>query len=564
MSLRFRLSVLVAAAVAPSLALVSYNSYTWKDFLETDASNEALAAAQLVSAEFTQLLQGTERIMNTMMKHPAVPDHEDECTAYFKSVIADLDIYLNAAFIDRDAKFHCSTVPIPATLDVRDRVYFSEPLETGRLSVGTLTTGRVTDKPSIHVSMPYHSPDNEVNGVVVLVLIPEKIAQEFEARQWPPQHRLTVFDRDGSVVLRLPRQEGTERSLRDQEIFEQARDAPAGTFVAKHASAREEVVGFVPLKDAPRGLVVAVSIDSDVALVRLRSIFWHGFIVGLVAIILAMIATWLAAHVLIRRPVLAMVDTAQRRESGDTSAHFPKLSSASELGVLSTALAGMSEKVDRLLEQKEFLLRELQHRVMNSLNILSSLLVLQSKHAGEPAVRDQLARAQQRVLAMGAVYRHLYGADITARVEFGELLTMICRESERAYVGGYRPSISCEAEKVEVSGNQAASLAVLAHELITNALKHAYPEGQAGPIVVKLKRGKDSIVDLRVADYGQGIPADLTVDRSPSLGFKVIMATVRQFNAKLEIRRLNPGTEIIIRFMQDFDTVKSPPKPDAA
>src|SRR5689334_11337686 len=100
MSLRFRLSVLVAAAVAPSLALISYNSFTWKEFLEQDTGNEAFASAQLVSAELNQLLQGTERIMKTMMKYPGVPDREEECAAYFKSLISDLDIYREAAFID--------------------------------------------------------------------------------------------------------------------------------------------------------------------------------------------------------------------------------------------------------------------------------------------------------------------------------------------------------------------------------------------------------------------------------------------------------------------------------
>jgi two-component sensor histidine kinase len=284
----------------------------------------------------------------------------------------------------------------------------------------------------------------------------------------------------------------------------------------------------------------------------LREISRQSFVVGLIAILLAVIATWLAAHVLIRHPVLDMVRTAQRREGGDTSAHFPRLDSSSELGVLSTALSGMSDKVDRLLEQKEFLLRELQHRVMNSLNILSSLLMLQGKHTNEPAVREQLARAQQRILAMGAVYRHLYSADITARVELGEFLRMICQESERAYVGTARPSITCEADTVEVSGSQAASLAVLAHELITNALKHAYPDEEQGPIFVRLKRSKDGIVEMSVADRGRGIPLDVSAERSRSLGFKVIMATVRQFNAGLEIRRLEPGTEIVIRFPENF------------
>src|SRR5918999_2484625 len=250
MSLRFRLSILVAAAVAPSMALISYNSFTWKDFLEADAGDEALASARLVSAELSQLLEGTGRIMATMMKHPAVPEREEECAAYFKSVIADLNIYREAAFIDRDAKFHCSTIPIPASLDVRDRIYFREPLERGGLTVGTLTVGRVTGETSIHVSTRYRSPDPIADGVVVLILNPEIIAEEFEARKWPPQHRLTVFDRNGSVVLRVPRQQAaTGSNIRDKYIFERARDVPAGNFLMNEEPGPEEIVGFVSLKE---------------------------------------------------------------------------------------------------------------------------------------------------------------------------------------------------------------------------------------------------------------------------------------------------------------------------
>jgi two-component sensor histidine kinase len=565
MSLRLRLAILVAAAVAPSLALIAYNSYTWKDFLEADAGREALASARLVSAELAQLLEGSRRVMITMMKYPAVPEDEVECTAYFRSVISDLNIYRAAAFIDRNAKFHCSTIPVPGTLDVRDRIYFHEPLETGRLTVGTLTVGRVTGNMSIHVSIPFR--DNRADGVVVMILDPEKIAQDFESRLWPPQHRLTVFDRNGSVVLRIPRVQETAADIRDKEIFQRARGESAGTFLVDRDDQypeHEEIVGFVPLNELADGLLVTVSIDRDVALARLQSISSQSIVVGLFAIILAMIATWLAAHILIRRPVLDMVDTAHRREGGDTAAHFPKLRSTSELGLLSTALGNMSDKVDRLLEQKEFLLRELQHRVMNSLNILSSLLMLQGKHATEQAVRDQLTRAQQRILAMGAVYRHLYSADLASRVEMGEFLAMICRESERAYIGSARPSITCETEPVEVSGSQAASLAVLAHELITNSLKHAYPDGETGPIFVRLKRSREGTVDLSVSDRGKGIPMDFSAERSSSLGFKVIMTTVRQFNGRLEIRKLEPGTEILIRFPENFGIPNPPEKPDTA
>src|SRR5262249_5775060 len=151
--------------------------------------------------------------------------------------------------------------------------------------------------------------------------------------------------------------------------------------------------------------------------------------------------------------------------------------SSTELGQLSGALRAMSLKIDELLAQKEFLLRELQHRVMNGLQILSSILGMQGREAADPAARAELARARDRVMAMSAVYKYLYGAEVSEKVDFGELLRMLCAESERTYSGENR-AITCESVPLVVTGGQAASLAVLVNEMITNALKHAYEEGE--------------------------------------------------------------------------------------
>src|ERR1700719_979776 len=184
MSLRSRLAVVVTLAMVPPLAITAFNTYAWRDFLERQSNQEALSAARLISAELSQLIEGTRHLMLTIVKHPAVPAREEECTAYFKAVIADLPIYREAALIDRDAKFHCSTIPIPPTLDVHDRIYFSGPLGTGKLPIGTLPAGRVTGERSIHVSIPYKSPDGRFDGVVVLVLNPDRIGEDFAARRW--------------------------------------------------------------------------------------------------------------------------------------------------------------------------------------------------------------------------------------------------------------------------------------------------------------------------------------------------------------------------------------------
>src|SRR5687767_14504566 len=128
MSLRSRLSVLVGVAMVPPLVLTAYNTVRWQQVIERDARDEALMSAQLIAAELGQVVEGTRQLMIALGKHPAVPAREDECVAYFKSVIGEMPIYREAAVIDRDGKFRCSTIPIPPDLDVRDRVYFEEPL----------------------------------------------------------------------------------------------------------------------------------------------------------------------------------------------------------------------------------------------------------------------------------------------------------------------------------------------------------------------------------------------------------------------------------------------------
>ena len=139
-----------------------------------------------ISAEFELVIDNSRQLMTAMAKYPDIQGHEEECTSYFKSVIADIAIYREAARseTDTDGEFLCSTIPIPPTLDVRDRIYFYEPLKTGKLTVGTITHGRVMQSTSIHLSMPYKDADGSIRGVIVLTLNPGKLAEILPAYPW--------------------------------------------------------------------------------------------------------------------------------------------------------------------------------------------------------------------------------------------------------------------------------------------------------------------------------------------------------------------------------------------
>jgi two-component sensor histidine kinase len=488
--------------------------------------------------------------MLTITKHPGVPDNEQECAAHFAAVVKNLTVYREAALIDRSGRFHCSSIQIPPGLDVSDRAYFAEPLKTGRFTVGTVTTGRVTGERSLHVSMPYKPDDGSFDGVIVMILNPDRMAREFAMRAWPTNHRLNVLDREGNPVFTIPPSEKPEVRAATRDAFERSALVRDRTFVTTNQNGTEEITGVVRLDDDPYGLYVAVSVDLDLALAKLWDIAWRSMILALIAILLALLGATLAGMWLLQRPILALVDTARRREAGDTSAQFPKLGGGSELGRLSQALSAMSSKVDGLLGQKEFLLRELQHRVMNSLQILSSLLLMQSRHAESEETRQQLKNARDRVLSMGTVYRHLYRTETVGPVEFGEFLRLICNESEHAYGGA---KIECEVEPLFVSGNTATSLAVLLHELITNALKYAYPEDAPGQIFISLKRAKRGRIEFRVADRGRGLPEGFDIEAPTSLGFKVITATARRFGGTVTVNRLEPGTEFVISLPGDIE-----------
>ena len=551
MSLRRRLALLVAISLTPPFLLTLYNTVRWQLVLEKEARDEAQAAARLVSSEFAQLIDGSRQLMVAMSRHPAVPGQEAECSAYFKSVIADIPLYREAAFIDTSGKFHCSTVPIPPTLDVTDRIYFREPLATGELTIGTLVQGRVTKESSIHLSLPFRGPDGAVKGITVLILNPEQLAQDLAARPWRSHHRVLVLDRTGALVLAIPRESVPDARQIVPQIFPAMFSSSPGTLEARDSKGRTEIVAYAPVNQSPASLFVAVGIDRELALAEAWEINARSLAFALITMLLAIGAAWLATHFLINRPIRALVKTARRREAGGMAAPFPSFAFSTEFEQLSAALARMSDKIHDLLDQKSFLLRELQHRVMNSLTLLSSVLEMQRRNVRNMTAKEHLARARDRVVAMGTVYRFLYQTNTSENVEFSDFLRVICEESQNAYSGVHKPTISVSADPLRISGSHAIALAMLTHELITNALKHAYPEGAPGPIMVALTRASDGAVELRVADKGRGLPEDFQIAQSGSLGMKVIASTASQLGGTLEVNRTEPGTEFVIRIPAD-------------
>jgi len=211
---------------------------------------------------------------------------------------------------------------------------------------------------------------------------------------------------------------------------------------------------------------------------------------------------------------------------------------------LSSSNAELERKVGertRQLENErlriEALLRDVNHRVGNNLAMVSALLNVQSRQTREPAVKQALAQAQSRIQAIAAGQRRLRldieADEIEARPYLEDLLAEIGKAAE-----GKPIEIGLAMDAIRLPGRDAVSFVVVINELVTNAIKHAFTDGAAGKITIRLARTPEESLVLCVEDDGVGMPED---QQTAGLGKSVINALLRSMRAEMEIAPLSPG-----------------------
>ena len=188
------------------------------------------------------------------------------------------------------------------------------------------------------------------------------------------------------------------------------------------------------------------------------------------------------------------------------------------------------EKSD-LLQRHVMLAREFEHRVTNGLQLIASLLSVQSRAMPTPEASTQLSIAARRVVALGAVHRRLHHCDQLANVEFNEFLVRLCDElSDLLFQKHTDHAVVVQGTKVEMPSSLAHTLGFITSELITNSVKHAN-----GGITVQLEKNAPSTYSLSVLDDGPGLPAGAVAAKSKGLGMKLVLWLVEQIGGDLRI-----------------------------
>jgi two-component sensor histidine kinase len=198
-----------------------------------------------------------------------------------------------------------------------------------------------------------------------------------------------------------------------------------------------------------------------------------------------------------------------------------------------------------LAAEREVLLREVNHRVGNSLQIIASLLHLQANSSTQDDVKAALTNAMGRVAAVAQVHRRLYTSHDLKSVLLNQYLDALLEDLRRSAEGNRMSRLTLKAVPVEIDPDRAVAIGIIVNELIMNAVKYAYPDG-AGPIHVELKVQGDYLV-LSITDDGVGLNVK-TDPRSTGMGQRIVSAMASKLDASVERDPAHPGTRIVLRF----------------
>ena len=212
-------------------------------------------------------------------------------------------------------------------------------------------------------------------------------------------------------------------------------------------------------------------------------------------------------------------------------------------------LSQANDKLQTSLQEKVVLLKEIHHRVKNNLQVISSLLSLQSRDIADERDLDLFINSQNRVKTMALIHERLYQSDDLAKVDFADYIPALADNLFNTYkTSAQEIDLKVHVGDLMLDLDQAIPCGLMLNELISNSLKYAFPDERSGEIRVQLGPTQDGHVELVVGDNGIGLPPDLDFRTTKSLGLQLINILARQLRGSVDLRPGQAGTEFCVRF----------------
>jgi len=219
----------------------------------------------------------------------------------------------------------------------------------------------------------------------------------------------------------------------------------------------------------------------------------------------------------------------------------------------------VEEALNKSIKEKDVLLKEIHHRVKNNLQIVSSLLSLQSQYVNEPGSVELFKESQSRIISMALIHEKLYQTGDLTRINLSEYANELIGDLFRSYsVNTHLMKYQIESKNILLDINTAIPCGLIINELVTNSIKHAFPDNRSGEIKIDIQCHDGNCI-LKIADNGVGFPDDLDINDVKTLGLQLVTSLTKQLDGTIELDRegapvlplnsTNPGVEEKVRIL---------------
>ncbi|WP_247877139.1 sensor histidine kinase [Azospirillum brasilense] len=527
--------VLMVCAVALLLTLGLSASFALRDRAAAlqHAQDTAGNASLLVAEHAARLVETSDLILKqaVQLAGPADAPLPTDRAAWerYAALVRGTPYLVSIWLFDAEGNAVLTTrrFPTPA-MTVADRDYFlaqraGGSAAGGNLFITALDDSRYSQEPLILLSRPLAAAPGQFRGVALVAVSPRYVRDIYKSFDFDYARSITLRRADGTVLLR------------ETQGPDATDSAPA------EAAGEPEITALRRVDSVPVTAEVAIPVSS----VMER---WHGQLWTYISYALAALA---AVSV-----IGGMALQRARRERQAESALQHAYDTLEERVHQRTAeLEQTNAQLETAVTDKEVLLKEVQHRVKNNLQVICSLLRLQAARIDEPA-RRAFDESLRRIQCMSLMQELLYRSDQPARIDFADYLRQLCDGLVRSTnPTGARLTVNAP-RPWSLDVDQATPLALIASELVSNALLHAFPLGHPGTITVELLPEGSEGMRMVVRDDGTGLPPDpsasqnrATDKRQSGLGLVLVRALAQQAGAQVTIDRQpdgGPGTRFVV------------------
>jgi two-component sensor histidine kinase len=207
-----------------------------------------------------------------------------------------------------------------------------------------------------------------------------------------------------------------------------------------------------------------------------------------------------------------------------------------EINEANASLRTLVSEKDGLIEEKEWLLKEVHHRVKNNLQIMISLLNTQSKFLNNQEAIAAIRESRHRMQAMSLIHQKLYQSENAASVKMQTYVQELVSYLEASIRRPVPVRFDLQLDAIELDISQAIPIGLILNEAITNALKYAFPENSGGIILISMKKTADDNIEVNITDNGRGLPEDFDALASHTMGIRLMRGLARQIEARLSLR----------------------------